>query len=235
MKHLFSILLLSVLLSIVLVNKGEAQDTIIKTNGDVLIGSVLEVSILDVHYKLAHNPNGNDFAVFVIDKKNIKTIKYSPYSTDVIFTYIPNNKDTANTDNRLYKPEYFINPRKVTDTITVGQHQIVYHNKLIKEKQMYPLLMQTKDARIINLSEQSRKAKRTARFTLCMIPIALLPVIDAAADNTFSGFKMSNGSRIAAGFILAGGTVSLPLISIFYYHKHNITTGETVNLYNQKY
>ncbi|NVO03751.1 MAG: hypothetical protein HXX09_13725 [Bacteroidetes bacterium] len=132
------------LLSVALSNLISAQDIIIKKNGDELSGKVQEITLTEVKYKKADNPDG---PVISILKGDVFMIKYENGTKDVFekeeieeeklensYTggYISELTKIANT---LKKANYPLNLVLImNEKITYGRDEIITNPNRIKKR-----------------------------------------------------------------------------------------------------
>ena len=234
MKTIFTFIILSLLFF----NKTNAQDTIIKKNGDSLIVKVVDINDKEIKYKKFTNIDG---PTYIENKSEVKTIKYATGLREEI-TVIQKQKETELPSER--KTEY-VAPPEISNKIDGYGNHFVYHNQPINEKEMQTILVATQNGKIITLVQQAQKAKGLQNIGYAAIPFGVgatiaIPywMLCAIGYNNNWGLPYTRSERNKYGAIAAlcvVGTITCPIASgVFSAHKKNCNL-RAVQLYNQSY
>lgn len=221
MKH-FSLLALLVLIF----TFSQAQDTIVKINGDQIFCKIIDVYPAEIKYAKIDSLNGR---VYVESKSNIQLIKYSNGSRE---EFKPQQSDktlnpAANNQNYSTKP-----------IIPYGKIQadgkgFWYNGKWMKESELHALLLASNDQQINLLVGNAKKSKRLKRWGIAVIPLALI-------GNMFIT-NLNDSETQAAAFEVTGaslcfsGAIAFSITHIYFKRKQKASNGEAIKLYNSKY
>lgn len=137
-----------------------AQDTLIKTCGDTLRVSLLEINPRTVKYSKPDNPG----PVYVIDKNELKYIKYKNGQVDTI---IPQPVAATAVSAELY------------DTIAIKGKKYLYKGKLITNRDFVHLIENYPDPvkrdEMLAINKKMRRNSRN-RVSWAIAGLALIPV-----------------------------------------------------------
>lgn len=120
--------------------------------------------------------------------------------------------------------------------------------KIINEKSIRTILINTKDPKIISLVDQSKKAQRRQFIWIAAIPLAQIALVafstapaqsyqvtGSTPGTTTTQYKPQNNGLYVLGAVTLAGAVACPIISIKQKQKKKNTTAAAIKLYNQKF
>jgi len=204
---------------------SNAQDTIVKRNGEQLLSKILEISATEVKYKKFDFLEGPDF---IDNKSNILLIKYSNGSKEV-FEAQPIFNATKVLESNT---DYYAGPVNPTSKIEFVGTRFQYKGKRINEQELHQILLRSNDQQIPLLVKSAKHSKK----------LQSLGFIGLAVGAEGLGIWMLGSFDPGGGpaFAIAGGVcvaAAIPLVySPFYYKKkRNGYNGEAIRLYNAKY
>ncbi len=221
--------------------KANAQDTIIKINGDKVIAKVMEVNETEIKYKLFDFLDG---PLYVAARAEVKIIKYGKGIKETVSEGKNNEPPVIQlikSPNEIREGSTLLSP-KIDDF----QVSFSYKNEMINEFQMQTILVHTRDSEIIAMVQKSQQAKRREKIGYATIPFAIGATVAALyfkkysennnIKNTRSDYTNSelNKYKNIAGICLIG-TIICPVTSGVLSHKRKGYNSEAIRLYNQKY
>jgi hypothetical protein len=226
-----SILFLTTIISHHFIN---AQDTIIKNNGEQIISKILEVNPVEIKYKKFDFQSG---PTYVESKTDVQAIKYSNGSKDVYQPGQPSKTTPSSSSNIDSSPDYYGGSVQPTKKIEVWGSRYKYENRIIKEKELQNVLMQTKDKKIMAAVQQAKTAKGLQYIGFAAIPlgIASLVFLTASVPSSTSNNTRLNPDLVALSGVCLIGAVACPIASGIFKHKRTLSNREAVRLYNEKY
>ncbi|MCW3070940.1 MAG: hypothetical protein JWO44_830 [Bacteroidetes bacterium] len=210
-----------------------AQDTIMKTNGEVIQAKITEVGPLEIKYKKFSFQDG---PTYVENRSEISYIKYSNGIKEQISsttTAVPVRISDAGTSTDYYDP----NVQKelhVDKMQPYGAVKYKYQGRKIGENEMQRILMKTQDRQIVPLIQGAKDAHKLQFLGFAAIPLGIgaLFVLEAGAIN--NNGRLSTGT-VTGSLLLVGGAIACPIISGVFKHKRTTYNRKAVELYNQKY
>lgn len=230
-------ILLFILISIA--KFSDAQDTIVKTNGDVIQAKIIEINPSQVKYKKYSFQDG---PTYIESKSDIRYVKYSnglkeefsstPVSTGPIV--IQNQPQTtgssSNTD--YYDPNAGRSVSNGSKMIPVGT-RYKYMGRKIGEREMQGILLKTNDKDIVRNIQAAKDAHKFQYIGFAAFPLAIAGLV-VMTNGIDSYGNMDSGSAIG-GLLLVGAAITCPVLSGVFKHKRTTSNREAVELYNQKY
>jgi len=218
-KHflLFVLILLSKLLS--------AQDTILKINGDVIYGKIIEINPAEIKYKKSTFLDG---PTYVENKSDVKTIKYSSgLKEEITSTEIQKTAPPIAATTDYYNPN---EARVSSNKMEPYGSRYKFEGRKIGEREMQSILMKTNNREIISNIQMAKDAQKLQYVGFGAIPlgIAALYFLSASLNNSSTGY-------LATSAIMVCGAISCPIISGINKHKRNASNRRAVEIYNQKY
>lgn len=250
------------LITICLVS-AQAQDTIIKTNGDELFGKVWEINSEEVKYTPNSNPTGPKYGIL---KKDVFIVKYKNGSKDKIFEMvepIPQAQTIiyAPYPNTNYgypqqrQPNY--NSYPPPEPITPGRIDYFansfYRGKnVLNQIQLNQLLIESGNKESIQLALKSDRLANDAKgFEVACAPLMAAGFIMGGvgsgilflADGFSNGranyrndylYQLFNGIRIV-GFGIGGVGLGSMFVSIGLNSSAKKNMSNAVTIYNSKY
>lgn len=211
---------------------SNAQDTIVKTNGNRIGAKISEVSTTEVKYKKFDFQDG---PTFIESKSNIKSIKYSNGTTEEF-----GSQQTTNT----LKPtesnsDYYSAPVNQQDNKIGRQgNHFQYHGEAIDERAMQEVLFKSKDKQIILLAGNAKDAKGLQYLGFVGIPLGAGALFFLARSMFSANSYYSSGPNsrdLSLSAICLVGAVSCPIAAVYFKHKRNVSNKEAIKLYNAKY
>lgn len=225
MKNIF--ILFAILLFIS--NIIQAQDTIIKINGETILAKISEITPTEIKYKRF---NFQDGPSYVENKSEIAQITYSNglkevFSVKEIKKEIPETVTNSDYYNPNATP---VNPQSKMEPYGT---RYKYQGRKIGEREMQRVLMNTKDKQIIGLVQSAKDAKTMQYLGFAAIPLAItgLVLFATASDN----YGNIDSGKMIAGGIMFCGAFAVPVVSIVNKHKRTKLNKKAVQLYNEKY
>lgn len=129
-----------------------AQDTIVKRNGDNILSKIIEISETEVKYKKFDFQDGPNF---IENKSDIQLIKYSNGTKDE-FKIQPNTISKTNES----KTDYYAGPLNSNIKIESHNNRFRYNGKRINEPELHRILLSRNDPQITLLKNSARRYKK---------------------------------------------------------------------------
>lgn len=223
----------------------KSQDTIFKKSGDIVIAKVLEISPTEVKYKRFDFQDG---PMYIEIKSNLDKIIYSN-GVKEIFTS-PSNATTNQViiNNNEPPRDYYNRPVIANNKIEKWGMQYKYHNERLTERDLYEILNQTKDKKIMTLVAQAKDAKAMQFVGFLAIPLGVASGIfflkSTGMFYSSSSYNSSypnrnryglNNTDLTFGGLFLAGAITCPIISGVQKSKRNTYNHDAVKLYNEKY
>ncbi len=226
---------LTLIAFIFLIGTLHAQDSIFKTNGNIVAAKILEISSTEIKYKKFEFLDG---PTYVENKTSIKSIRYAnglkeefaPQPTQAQLQAIPSivppteagadyytKQDTYKQSKLEYRGAYFF-----------------YQNRRMGENSAHSMLMQTKDKDIINLVQQSKDAHALKFIGFGAIPLGIGALYFFSQSLSVYGTSVNSGKLAASGLCLIGA-IACPIVSGIYGKKRKLYNQQAVKLYNERY
>lgn len=187
-----------------------AQDTIIKYNGEQILSRITEISSTEIKYKKFSFQDG---PTYIEKKADVRSINYSTGVKQEFKTEFPPVKkqtDTLNTAGTI-NDDYYGHPER--GHLSISKKIFMRDDTEITEEEFYDWLTYSKDAEIIDLAKKSKRAKI---------------------------YKKINLGFMAGGLILVGSPPLFILsesIFVYSYYKswktYKISIKKAVELYNK--
>lgn len=206
-----------------------SQDTIYKTNGEIVIAKILEVWPNEVKFKKFDFMEG---PVFIENKSELKKINYFNGLKEVFEKREHSTQASGITPAPInFQPRIETNQSK---KILVLGNRNKYQDHFLHEKELHDLLLKTGDRKIMAMVEEAKDAKSMQYLGFLGIPLGITSYIFVLK----SAFGSSNGSS-SSDLNIAGvcflGAIVCPLSSIAFKIKRRNYNREAVVLYNQKF
>lgn len=225
---------------------AKSQDTIFKKSGDIVIAKVLEINPTEVKYKRFGFQDG---PLYIENKSNLDKIIFSN-GVKEIFTS-PSNATTNPViiNNNEPPRDYYNRPVIANNKIEKWGIQYKYHNERLTERDLYEILNQTKDKKIMTLVAQAKDAKAMQFVGFLAIPLGIASGIfflkstgafyssSSSYNSSYPNrnrFGLNNTDLTFSGLFLAGA-ITCPIISGVQKSKRNAYNHDAVKLYNEKY
>ncbi len=211
---------------------ANAQDTIVKSNGDKICAKITEVSITEIKYKKFDFQDG---PTFIESKSNIQLIKYSNGSEEKI-----DPQQTANTVKPVESTtDYYVGPvEHPNNKISRQGNRFQYQGEVINERAMQDVLYKSNDKQIILLAGSAKDAKNFQYIGFGAIPFgvgALYFLTKSMASSITYNNRGANSGDLTLSAICCMGAISCPIASGYFKHKRTISNREAIKLYNAKY
>ncbi|MCW3086035.1 MAG: hypothetical protein JWP12_3401 [Bacteroidetes bacterium] len=230
MKNLFTLIAFTFLIGTI-----HAQDSIFKTNGNVVAAKILEISSTEIKYKKYQFLDG---PTYVENKTSIRSIKYSnglkedfapapaPQAVQTPQTIAPPTEtgaDYYSKQNDTYKQT----------KLEYSGTYFLYNNRKMGENTAHSMLLQTKDKDIINLVQQSKDAHALKFVGFGAIPLGIGALYFLAQSISYT--NNVNSAKLATSGLCLIGAIACPIVSGIYSKKRRIYNQEAVKLYNERY
>jgi hypothetical protein len=198
-----------------------AQDTIVKRNGDNILSKIIEISETEVKYKKFDFQDGPNF---IENKSEIQLIKYSNGTKDE-FEIQPNTISKTNES----KTDYYGGPVNSNFKIESHDNRFRYNGKRINEPELHRILISSNDPQIILLKNSARRYKKLQYIGLGGLAFGAAGLVSFAAAELFDAPALN-----IAGGVFIGVAIALPIASIHFKHKRNVANAQAIELYNSK-
>jgi hypothetical protein len=206
-----------------------AQDTIIKTNGDHITSKILEVSTIEVKYKKFDFQDG---PTYIENISNIYLIKYSNGSMEKFRSQEIKSNDVPIENQN----DYYTGPLKTNDKIERYGNHFRFQGEAIDEHKLHDVLFKSKDKQLISLAGNAKDAKGLQYIGFGAIPLgvgALYFLSKGFFSNPYYGGPTTRNLTLSA--ICFVGAISCPIASIYFKNKRNYSNREAIRLYNERY
>jgi hypothetical protein len=205
---------------------SNAQDTIVKLNGDKILAKVIEVSQTEIKYKKFDFQDGPTYLEI---KSNIRLIIYSDGTKIEIET--PQAKNSLKPAENAN--DYSKGPVDPKNKIAMDGKGYWYHGNWMDKQDMYKLLLDTKDQQITLLVKSAQKDRRLQRMGYTIIPLVLLATIfDANSDNPGPNSQIISATGKALCY---SGVIAFSISTIYFKRKQHASNKEAIKLYNERY
>ncbi|MDP1744817.1 MAG: hypothetical protein Q8L90_04530 [Bacteroidota bacterium] len=199
-----------------------AQDTIVKRNGDNILSKIIEISETEVKYKKFDFQDGPNF---IENKSEIQLIKYSNGTRDE-FKIQPNTISKTNES----KTDYYEGPVNSNIKIESHKNRFRYNGKRINEPELHRILLTRNDPQITLLKNSARRYKKLQYVGLGGLAFGAAGVLSFAAAEILDAPALN-----IVGGVFIGVAVTLPIAAIYFKHKRNVSNAQAIELYNSKF
>lgn len=209
---------------------SNAQDTIIKTNGDQIFAKILEISTTEVKYKKFNFQEG---PVYIEGKSNIKLIKYSNGTKEEF-----QSQQTKSTDVPVENSsDYYSGPVNTNNKIERFGNHFRYQGENISENALHDVLFKTKDKQIMSLTGNAKDAKKLQYIGFGAIPLGVGAFYFLAKGLFGTSYynQRPNSGYMTLSAVCFVGAISCPIASGYFKHKRNTSNREAIKLYNTKF
>jgi hypothetical protein len=201
------------------------QDTIVKRDGQLVIGYVTEISPAEVKYKKVGVPEG---PIYIEDKATIARIIYKNGVVDVFPELtsgpLPGEKDEYVKETADYRKKLMLK--------RVGG-KYVYGDQIISERQMHEVLLSSNNPKLIKEIEGAKRASRLRYIGFAAIPLLVGTIGVLAASQTSFGGSARQQENIAS-LLFAGAALTFGT-SIYFNIRQKHHNKEAIELYRQQY
>ncbi len=207
---------------------ANAQDTIIKINGDKIISKVIEISSTEVKYKKFDLVDGPAFA----EKKSaVKLIKYA----NGIKEEFPLVQTDKPINLNLNTADYYTGSANSSKKIKLYGSGFTYwyHGNWVNDSKLQQILSTPNDPQLNLLIADTKKTRKLQRCGYLTIPL-LLATSFLSTQSTHSSGTTSTANKVG-GQICLVGTIACGITAGIFVHKHKVNNREAIQLYNSKY
>jgi hypothetical protein len=230
---------LSFLIFIFSISLAYSQDTIVKYNGSTIQGKVLEISVSEVKYKKLNFADG---PTYIEKKSEIEMIKYANGMKEHFEKPLkPSGSQYTNGGNNQGSNDYYGGYSPPKNKIETWGTKYRYNDNTISEKELFTMLMQSRDKKIIELTQKAKDNKKYQYIGFGGIPFGIAAGYCLLASTTPT--RNANGTytypnqtkylSLAAAFAVIG--IACPITSGVCKHNRTLRTHEAIKLYNEKY
>ncbi|MDO9187311.1 MAG: hypothetical protein Q7W13_14945 [Bacteroidia bacterium] len=199
-----------------------AQDTIVKRNGDNILSKIIEISENEIKYKKFDFQDGPNF---IENKSEIQLIKYSNGTRDE-FKIQPNTIAKTNEG----KTDYYAGPVNSNFKIESHNNRFRYNGKRINEPELHRILLTRNDPQITLLKNSARRYKKLQYVGLGGLAFGAAGLLSFAAADLLGEPALN-----VVGGVFIGVAVTLPIAAIYFKHKRTVANAEAIALYNSKF
>jgi hypothetical protein len=203
-----------------------AQDTIVKRDGQLLIGTVLEVSTEEVKYKKIDFPDG---PTYIQIKSTIERINYHGGHVDIFKEEEKISKENAS------KSADYVEFENGTPIIKMDS----YYRRgpdVMTERDVHKLLLSTKDPEIMSCVKNAKTSKALRYLGFAAIPLIVssIAVLSICSDVEQLSNSESN-AYLSASAGLAICSAGVYGTSIYFNINRKVKNRQAIKLYNDKY
>lgn len=203
---------------------GFAQDTLVKRDGQLLFGKVLEVSPTEVKYKKIDFIDGPTYTEI---RSTIERIKYQGGHVDIFEEVKKKEPESKKND------EYYRETPKYPQIIAMGSY-FKYGDNIVKERQIQDFLLKTKDPEIMYRVKNARASKGLRYVGFAAIPLVICSAVFYSFGlDSYNGGNDPNMVGVATGFLV--GSAAVFSASIYFNINRSTQNRKAIQLYNEKY
>ena len=209
---------------------AQAQDIIIKKNGDEIKCKVMEISVTEISYQL---PQVIDSAAklattMTVAKADVFMIKYENGTKDVF-------NEVEKKEPDYVAPKAMEEAAQSEQIIMVGKKYYFYHNHKLGVSKLHALLRKEKNKDINNLVSRSILCSVFSPILLYVsIPVGIIGIINLGiANDNISG--TNNNDQLIAGSVLTGAFILAQVGGYVVKGFQNKNLKKAVELYNQNH
>lgn len=226
MKNIFILLLFSFSLG-----KSLAQDTIIKNSSEKIIAKILEISPTEIKYKKFDFIDG---PTYIELKSGIKMVVYSNGTKEVFEQKMPEKPVLqASSDDA----DYYGGKNASNNIEVLGKVKFKQNGKILNEKKLQNILLQTNDRPIMALVKDSKKSHGLQYIGFAAIPIGIigLTLLSSSAQYSYAGQVTYNEAMLAGGGLCLVAAAACPIASGMFKKRRLNDNRAAIKLYNQKF
>lgn len=207
-----------------------AQDTIYKRNGELIVAKVLEINTKEISYKRTDLLDG---PLFIINKNEIKKIKYVTGTIDSFKVVI----EEAKKPTVMYNPAVIISENnQIQNSNRRGVY--LYREHHISDRRVLFLAHEKNQVwkdKEIELNITSSKRNKTLQYVIGFggAAVGIVGLYSAAIATSFSSNSSDNATIAIAALASVGLVVSSQIVSFSYKLKRIKHSDKVVELYNQ--
>ena len=200
-----------------------AQDTIVKRDGNRVLSKIIEISETEVKFKKFDFQDGPDF---IENKSNIESIIYSNGLKEEFKSQPVDNISEQNVNNG----DYYAQPENPTYKIERQGNRFLYNGKRIKDSEMHWILLDRNDDGITMLVEDARRYKKLQYVGLGGLVFGGVGMISFVL-----GELVDEPGLMVFGGVCAAVAIACPIASIHFKKRRNYSNREAIHLYNSKF
>lgn len=200
-----------------------AQDTIVKRDGNRVLSKIIEISETEVKFKKFDFQDGPDF---IENKSNIQSILYSNGLKEEFKTPPVDNI----SEQKVISGDYYAQSENPTYKIERQGNRFLYNGKRIKDSEMHWILLDRNDDGITMLVEDARRYKKLQYVGLGGLVFGGVGMISFVL-----GELVDEPGLMVFGGVCAAVGIACPIASIHFKKKRNYSNREAIHLYNSKF
>lgn len=234
MKRVFFLSLLSFFACL----RMHAQDTIIKTDRQILVARILEIGTSAIRYKLY---NSNDSAVYIESKQNVAILKLANGVKEV-FNDTPlrlnvNTTAAANTQGNFVPCPPCPPLPKPDNKIDAHGNIYFYHHQEIEPGEAEHIMLSVNDPQITYHLQEADKLRPWQLVGFGAIPFGIASLYSFTMYNS-TGYN-NNYNNQQNMLVIAGAclvvAVACPIAGGVCRHNRDTHVKTALNLYNERY
>jgi len=207
---------------------GYGQDTIYKTNGNLIIAKINEIKPDEINY---HRFDFQDGPMYVEKKSEVAMISFSSGMKQTF------EKTTEDYFDEKQKPGAIdLNVRNNAPAYSKkmelfgSAYRFQFQNSLINEREMHSIMLNTGDKELMEKVADSKHYHGLQFLGFAAIPLGIagLACIATGADS-------NEGEYVALGTVSIAAAIACPIASGVSKKKRGDANKAAVKLYNQKY
>ena len=206
-----------------------SQDTIIKYNGERIIGKVTEITPLEIKYKKAELMDG---PVFVDYKGDINMIIFSNGVKEHFEKTFTKQNDYYMSPVNLNRPGY----QPLGKIVPYGPHSKFNDNgKIISERDLLIMFKATNNPEILSLTNKAKEKKKRQYLGFGIFPCAIAAVaFGVSSSDKKAGEAGMAFYKVCTGVCIVGG-ISSVVYDIIVSSQRKSYVNKALTLYNEKY
>jgi hypothetical protein len=231
-----------ILLTFVFCQNLIAQDTIIKSNGDLVLAKVTEITSMEIKYKRF---NFLDGPTYIVGRGEIKMIKYSNGLKEE-FPVIPVNSIVVNETPDTYYNQgdrnshyNYVTPAQIKyNKIEPRGSRFLYQNEFMSENELHRMLLKTKNKEIIMAVGKSKDAHVLQFIGFGAIPLGIAAIYLLDRSGYFPLYSYGNNYNngdLALSAVCVVGAIACPIASGVFKHKRKESNRDAIEIYNAKF
>ena len=213
-------------------NLTNGQDTIFKSNNDIVIAKISEITATEIKYKRYDFQNG---PAYIELKSNVKMIIYANGVKEII------RAEPASQTQIINGNDDYVSAVDRNLKIEILGNKYLYKGTRHSEKQIQQLLLDTKDRKIAGYVIQAKRAQKLQYVGFGAIPLGIIGLV--AIENAITPSYTVNGqystktnyNMVALGAFCIAGSITCPIVSGVFKYKRKKYNSEAIHLYNEKY
>jgi len=225
--------LLALLFIIFFTSKINAQDTIIKSNGEMVLAKITEITPTEVKYKKFEFVDG---PTYIELKSRIEAIVFSNGIKEVF-----EKKVEIEVKQTTEPTDYFkVQAPKYDNKIQDWGSKYRYQNTSLNERGIHSILLASNDKKIIGLVGQAKDSKNLQYIGFGAIPLGVTAYYFFLRSLVYSttsqnGRLQLNSTDLTISGICLVGTIACPVISGIAKKNRRNYTAQAIKIYNEKF